>query len=64
MLCGIRSLSALPCPLLRMGFASRERDIRFVLSGWRVPLVGRHGSITSRRWRLGGWDPPGAVSKV
>lgn len=64
MLRGIRSLLVLPCPLLWMGFASWERDVRFVWDGQRVPLMGLHGSIMSSRWRLSGWHPPGVVSKV
>lgn len=64
MLRAIRSLLALLCPLLWKGFASRERDIRFVWEGWRVPLVGLYGSIMPSRWLLGGWHPPGVGSKV
>lgn len=60
---GIRSLLTLPC-LLCMGFASRKRVFRLVRHGWRVPLVGFHGSIASSRWHFAGWRPPGAVSKV
>lgn len=64
MLCGIRRLSAQPCLFLWMGFAFWERDVRFVWDGWVVPLMGLHSSVTSSRWCLGEWHPPGVVSKV
>jgi len=54
MLCGIQSLSPLLHPLLWTEFASRERDVKSVGNGRRVPLVGLHGSIISSRWCLRG----------